>query len=107
VTYTMYNPFGDAEEVHTQERAYRICADFVRVAQITLDQIDAATSVEDGAFATLDLIGKSWNHNVATIEQIMADPRIVLAQKRAECRAMAEDILAMASACSEALPPSG
>jgi len=63
--------------------------------------------MEDGAFATLDLIGKSWNHNVATIEQIMANPKIVLAQKKAECRGMAKDILAMAKACSDALPPSG
>lgn len=106
MTYTMYNPFGKAEEVQTQERALRICADFVGAAQITLEKIDTATSLDDGAFATLDLISKSWNHNVTTIKRMMADPRFMLAQKKAVSRTMAVNILGMAKDCAEKLSSS-
>ena len=103
--YTMHDALGDAVEVQTLERAYEVCAEFVQATRIGLDNIETATDSEDRAFAIFDLIGKNWDHNVAVIERMKADPEITLARKKAEYREMGRSILGMAGDCVPKQPP--
>lgn len=97
----LYDPFGEKHEVATLSQAYAFCAQFARAAEVSLGQIESATEFEDRSFMIFDEIRKNWNHNIALVARVEADPRYRLNKKKADYRAMANQILTMAKSCLE------
>lgn len=104
MTSMMRHPFGDEENVQTLARAFEICADFERVAEFAIRRVEAAQSADDDMFGGFDQIAENWNHNVAVIARMEADPQLQLGDKKARYTQLANSVLEMAKACAEPPP---